>query len=164
MGKNVPYFAGPDDHSALMGQIEAIGMVVVPPCPGLPDRGADDPSKGPCCLLSFLDPRELHPYGPSPQRVSEAVDPLLSFVRAYYAPPHLVAGCISWSDDSPELAKQTKPYFTRLRRWMDNNWRKRREDGYYVGPQADDLIADGAETLYFPPGTTIQEVPVRGGS
>ena len=127
---------------------------------GNPDM--DDPEARPGCYLSYLPVEELHPYGEPPIKISDASDPLIQFLRPYYSRPYLVAGRIYWSDDAPEFEDLTKPYYNKLQRWVRKNWKKREEDGYYVGPEAERLIRDeGAKPVYFPPGTkqTTIEIP-----
>jgi len=67
---------------------------------------------------------------------------------------------VIWYTDVKEFAKQTKPYFQKLRRWVRANWRRREEDGYYVGPHAERILQEGAQIAYLPPDVTIKKVRV----
>ena len=83
------------------------------------------------------------------------------FTRSYYEPPHLVAGRLHWSDDIPETSGKTKSYVSKLARWVQKTWRKREEDGYFIGPDAERLVSEkGAKLVYFPPDVKIETINV----
>jgi hypothetical protein len=81
-------------------------------------------------------------------------------VRPSYAPPYLVAGHVFWDRDVKAFARQTLPYFIKLRRWVQANW-KRRPDRYFIGPEAERFVREEhAKTAYLPIGVSIKIVPV----
>ena len=158
MGSSIEFFAGPADDRALCAEARDSGLHLVPPwLDQLESADVDNPAKGPFWFLSFVPIRDLHPYGDPPVQVSDATDPLIELLRGYYDPPHLVAGRLYWSNDVPALSRQTKPHYTRLARWIRRSWMKRPEDGYFIGPDALQLIAKhGAKTTYLHPGVNIE--------
>jgi hypothetical protein len=162
MGTSVMIFAGPKDDRALVEYAASLGLRLVPP--RLDQVGTvafEEPSQGPFWYLSFLPVENLHPYGNPPVKVGSATDPLIEFIRSYYEPPYLVAGRVYWSTDVPDLARQTKPHFTKLARWIRKHWKRRKEDGYYIGPDAQRLVEEGkAQPVYFPPGIEIKTLKV----
>ena len=64
-------------------------------------------------------------------------------------------GWIQCSNDAPELFKLTKPYCTKLAKWMKKNWEKN-SDGQFVGPEARQLLAEGAKIAYLRPGLEVE--------
>ena len=114
---------------------------------------------GPFCYLSLVPISELHPYGKPPQRVTDAKDPMLGFMRGYFRDPYLVLGHIHWSDDVAALAAQTKPYFQKLHYWIKREWEP--YGNLYIGPEAKNLIAKGAHMVNELPGqATLQIVKI----
>lgn len=154
MGSNVAFYCGASDSESLQDYALSIGLRVVPPTL---DRGVDDdPVEGPFCYLSILDKDELSPYGDPPIKVSDATDPLIGFMRAYFKNPYLVLGHIYWSDDVSALAQQTKPYYQKLVRWIKKEWEKYGD--FYIGPEAKTLLDKGAEMVNVLPGQASVEI------
>ncbi|MDM8007203.1 MAG: hypothetical protein QUV05_13775 [Phycisphaerae bacterium] len=168
MGKGpagtVLLFAGPDDDSAFRAYARSIGLVLLNPhayrmSVEENERSFDDPIQG--GLFSFLPVESLHRHPHPNIGLCEALDPLIRYVRPRYSPPHLIVGQLIWYTDVAEFARQTKPYFEKLRRWVRANWRHREEDGYYVGPQAERILQEeGAKVAYLPPDVTIKQIRV----
>lgn len=159
MGSSIQFFAGPADDRALCDAARAIGLSLLTPwLDQLDTADPDKPETGAFWYLSTVPTAGLHPYGSPPVQVSDATDPLIELLRGYYVPPFLVAGRLYCSDDVPALSRQTKPYFSRLARWVRSNWKRRTEDGYYIGPEAMRLVAeDQAQVAYIPPGVEIEQ-------
>mgnify|MGYP001442361105 CR=1 FL=1 len=162
MARNIAYFAGPDDDQEFWQVLLAFGLRPLP-------YSLDELSKFPnwpqethfgiSGCLSFLPVEKLHPYGNPPHFIGEATDPLIEFTRAYYHPPHLVAGCIHF-DPATEFVPETKPYFEKIYRWVRKNWK--RIGKCYYGPQAAVLATQkGTIVSDFPPGTKIRQVKVQ---
>jgi hypothetical protein len=155
-------FAAPEDEIALRAYAKSIGLTLLHPhayrmTAEENDRTFDDPVQG--GLFSFLPASELHCHPHPNIGLCEALDPLILYVRPSYRHPYLIAGQIRWYTDVRRLAEQTKPYFQKLRRWVRANWRLREEDGYYEGPVAQRLLADGkAQPTYLPPGVGVKPV------
>lgn len=105
---------------------------------------------GPYCYLSPVAESELHPYGVPPTRLTPARDPLIGFMRPYFAAPYLVCGHIQWTNDQPAVAERTKPYYQRIARWIRKEWKKHGDS--YVGPEAAQLIEQGAQMVAALPG------------
>lgn len=154
MGSSVAFYCGASDAEALQNYAVSIGLSLVPPTL---DRGVDDdPSIGPFCYLSIIAQDELSPYGDPPIKVSDATDPLISFMRAYFKNPYLVLGHVYWSDDVPALAKQTKPHYQKLAKWIKKEWEKYGD--FYIGPEARTLLDKGAEMVNVLPGQASVEI------
>jgi hypothetical protein len=126
----------------------SLGLHIVPMT--MDQETVSAPADGPFCYLSLVPRSELHPYGKQPQRVTDAKDPLLGFMRAYFENPYLVLGHIQWSDDVRALAAQTKPYFHKLRDWIKREWEPYGD--FYLGPEAKELVAKGAQMVNTLPG------------
>jgi hypothetical protein len=154
MGSNIGFFCEQSDNDSLQKYVESIGLSIVPPL--LNRHVSDDPSEGPFCFLSAIDVSLLSPYGTPPLKISDATDPLLLFMRAYYKDVYLVLGHIAWSDDVPNLAKQTKPYYQKIAKWIKSEWQKYGD--FYIGPGARKLFDDGAQMVNFLPGTIREEI------
>ncbi|MBN2259820.1 MAG: hypothetical protein JW702_04720 [Clostridiales bacterium] len=161
MTSSISFFAGPMDDYELCQFSFSIGLRLqdLSYNPDSTDW-KKDPSKGASCYLTFIDETEILFYNsPKPGSSLKLVssnNPLLNFRRSYYEKPYLIAGEIQWEDYPDEQAKQTKPYYSKLVRWIKKNWSRREEDGYYVGPDAQRLIDEGAECYYFHPKTKLQ--------
>ena len=137
-----------------MDYAKSIGLYIVAPTL---DKPVDtDPESGPFCFLSLVDKTELHPFGNPPVRITDAKDPVMRFMRAYFKNPYLVVGHIYWSNDVPTLASQTKPYYQKLARWIRKEWVKYGD--FYIGPEANCLIGKGAEKINVLPGTADVQV------
>ena len=151
------FFAGPDDDRAFREYGDSIGLSLIPP---RIDRIGCVPVEGPGSAsfwyFSNIRPQELHPYGDPKVKISDALDPLVQYSRSFYDPPNLIAGRIYWSNDVPELASRSKPIYSKLAAWIKKSWERRRQDGYYVGPQAKRLAdEEGIEFFYLPPGLQV---------
>lgn len=165
MVSTVLFYAGSEDDKAFCSYAESLDLQLLPSridflttCGSHPKR--NDPKLG-SAYLSFLPIHELHPYGEPPVKIADAADPLIFLLRSYYDPPYLIAGQIRWNTDNKEMAKQTKPYFSKLRRRIQKNWLK---EGpmTYIGPHALRLMEQGAERTSFPPGVEIEQIEIGG--
>jgi hypothetical protein len=162
---NILFFAGPEDDAALRGYAQSIGLTLLHPhaykmTAEENERAFDNPVQG--GYFSFLPVEQLHRHPHPNIGLCEALDPLILYVRPSYRPPNLVAGQIHWYTDVRSMAAQTKLYFQKLRRWVQTTWRRREEDGYYMGPAAERLVAEAnAGIAYLPPGVTVTTIPVK---
>jgi len=165
MSAQINFFASENDDRALCARAQELGLWAIPS-----DWKQDEPwpkalrpSEWRVCGLSAVEPSSLHPVEVLPRgsgwlRAGWATDPVLEFVRSAVSGKDIVAGRIWWSDYPPEFARQTKPPFQALQKWIRKEW-KRREDGFYAGPEADQLIASvGYEPLYLPRGTVVEQI------
>lgn len=156
MGQGIYFFTSNQDNQLLCEYGRAIGLHLVAP---MADAGelspSDDPTGKPFCYLSTVSKDQLHPYG-NPRIVGPATDPLLEFLRSYRDDGKIVMGRIHWSDDVPELSEQTKPYFSKLKRWIKKNW-EQLPDGQFIGPQAQRLVDEGAECIQLPSSVTASQ-------
>ena len=159
MGSSVGFYCGPTDIDALQGFAVSTGLHLVPMT--IDKENVLAPGDGPFCYLSLAPKSELHPFGKPPVKLTDAKDPMLGFVRAYFKNPYLVAGHIYWSNDVAALAAKTKPYFQKLRDWVEREWELLPGGGYYVGREAKELIAKGAQMVNELPGqATFQLVNI----
>lgn len=147
MGSVVCFYCGPSDIAALESFALSLGLHVVSMT--VDGNVASFPAEGPFCYLSLVPKSELHPYGNPPNRVTDAKDPMLGFMRAYFKDPYLVLGHIQWSDDVATLAAKTKPYFQKLRNWIKREWEAYGD--LYLGPEAKGLAAKGAQMVNMLP-------------
>jgi len=145
MGSNVGFYCGLSDTTALQNFAASLGLELVAPI--ITKEVAVSPEEGPYCYLSLVAKSELHPYGESLIKITPAKDPLLAFMRSYFSNPYLVAGHIHWSDDVVVLGVQTKPYFQKLRNWIKKEWERLPGGDYYIGPEAQELLAKGAQMV-----------------
>lgn len=154
MGSSTSFYCGPADNAALEGFASSIGLLLVPPLPGtgVPENPAD----GPFCYLSVLQEDKLSPYGEGIMKVSPAVDPLLGLLRSYVKGPYLVAGQLFWSNDVPELAKITKPYYAKMVGWMRKEWEKYGD--VYIGPEARVRLDEGVERVNILPASATMKI------
>jgi len=157
VGRSVMFFAGPNDDCRIRERAGSLGLSVIPP---RIDRIGLEPLDGPGSAsfwyFSCVAPQELHPYGEPKVRLSDALDPLIQYSRSVYDPPNLIAGRIYWSDDVPEMAAKTKRAFSQLAAWIRRSWERRKQDGYFVGPHANQLAEEeGVNFLYLPPDVEI---------
>jgi|SRR6185369_123761 hypothetical protein len=150
MSSSIGFYCGTSDNDALEEYARSIGLVLVPPSIDKPSVPKAD--VGPFCFLSLVPASDLHPYGDPPVRITDARDPLIGFMRAYFKNPYLVAGHIHWSDDVRELAARTKPKFQKLAGWVKKEWERLPGGGFYVGPEAKGLIEKGATMVNVLPG------------
>ena len=148
MGRSVYFFCTAADNQLLSEEAIRVGLRMYPILMSQEEiQTSDDPIDGPFCYLSVVPRSETHPYG-DPPIIGPATDPLLDSMRAYYKPPTLVMGRIYWSDDVPELAKITKPYFLKLFKWIKKQWH-RNADGQYMGWEAKKLHDSGQAQLAY---------------
>ena len=154
MGSSVAFYCGDSDIAALQEYALSLGLNIVPPT--LDIGVSEDPSEGPFCYLSVIPKDKLSPYGESAIKVSDATDPLIGFMRAYFKNPYLVLGHIYWSDDVPDLAKRTKPFYQKLVRWIQKEWGKFGD--FYIGPEAKSLFDKGAEMVNVLPNQANIEI------
>jgi hypothetical protein len=167
MSRAIYFFADPSDTKALTEYAQSLGLSVVPMrlVPAEIEASRIRPQDHPVCYLSPIPVDALHPYGSPPVNLSGATDPLLEYWRSRVAGSTLVQGRLYWSDDAMEFASVTKPFFSKLQRWIRKNWQRRKEDGYYIGPGAGLAVAEGKYMLsYLDPGAEIVSVPVGGDS
>ena len=148
MSSSIVIFSGATDLQALQEFAQSSGLREQAMVFGtvVTSSAAD----GPYCYLSPVAESELHPYGVPPTKITPARDPLLGFMRPYFTAPYLVCGHIQWSNDVPALAERTKPYYQRLARWIRKEWKKVGDS--YVGPEAAQLIEQGAQMVAALPG------------
>ncbi len=161
MVSTISFFAAHDDDVALREYAKSVGLTLLHPyAPKLSPQENDasflNPIQG--GFFSYLPLELLHPRATG--ELCEVVDPLISYVRPYYAAPSLVAGHLFQNTDLSDLAKQTKPHFQRLRMWIQANW-ELQEDGYFIGPDAMRILREENATLsYIPSDVTIKKVRV----
>lgn len=155
-------FAGLEDDAVFRAHAKSIGLTLLHPhaykmTPEENERAFDNPFQG--GYFSFLPVQQLHRH-PHPEiGLCEALDPLILYVRCGYDPPSLVASNVLWYTTVRELARQTEPYFMRLRRWVKASWRQREEDGYYIGPHAERILEEEcAKVAYLPLGATVKRI------
>src|SRR5579864_8101199 len=157
MGSTVAFYCGPSDTEALQVFAVSLGLHLVPMT--IDKDQVSAPKDGPYCYLSLVPKAELHPFGKPPTRITATKDPLLGFMRAYFADPYLVLGHIQWSDDVRDLASRTKPYFQKLRDWISKEWKP--YGNLYIGPEANGLVAKGAQLVSALPGrSTFTDVKI----
>lgn len=160
--ESILIFAGPADDAALRHYAQSIGLTLLHPHAYRMsleenERAFADPVQG--GVFSFLPIDRLHRHPHPNIGLCEALDPLIRYVRPSYRPPYLVAGQVHWYTDSKEMARQTQPYFQKLRRWVQANWKRRDEDKYYIGPDAERILKqEKAELRYTPPGLATDTV------
>lgn len=158
MGNSVGFYCSSSDCKALQQYAVSIGLSVVPPILG--NSVSDDPELGSFCYLSVIAENELTPYGSPPVKISDATDPLIGFMRAYYKHPYLVLGHIYWSNDVPDLAKKTRSFYQKLAKWIKGNWEKYGD--FYIGPEAKELFNKGAKMVNVLPGQSgLETVHVK---
>ena len=150
MGSNIGFYCGVSDNEALQEFSKSIGLYLMPMT--MDNDLSADPAKGPFCFLSVVPMADLHPYGIPPVRLTDAKDPMLGFMRSYFANPYLVAGHIHWSNDVPALAVKTKPYYQKITKWIKQNWQPQPGGNFYLGPEAQSLISKGAQMVNVLPG------------
>lgn len=157
MGSSIGFYCGLSDNEELELYAKSIGLHTV--ASSMDGQVFNDPVSGPFCYLSLVEKAELHPFGNPPVRISDAKDPILRFMRAYFCNPYLVVGHIYWSNDVPALASQTKPYYQKLARWIRKEWSKYGD--FYVGPEAKSLIDKGAELVnVLPDSVDVQVIKI----
>jgi hypothetical protein len=160
--RSILMLAGPEDDVAFRAYAKSIGLTLLHPhayrmTAEENERAFDDPKQG--GHFSFLPVDRLHRHPHPNIGLCDALDPLISYVRPCYVPPHLIAGQVIWYTDVDEMARQTKPYFRKLRRWVEANWKLREEDGCFIGPQAERILQEqGAKVAYLPPDVKIKTV------
>lgn len=155
LGRGIYFFADTTDNQQLCDYAASIGLHLYPPLADARElTSSDDPTDRPFCFLSPVPKESLHPYG-NPRIIGTATDPLLEFLRSYHHGSHLVIGRIHWSDDVPDLAKETKPFFLMLTKWIQKHWEKL-PDGQYVGPNAKSRMDGGAVCAQLPPELTVE--------
>lgn len=151
MGHSIGLYGSKEDTRILTDYACEIGLHVVGLLEG--QVVTEDPEQRQSCYLSLKEPQELESIGEK-KIFSEAVDPLLDYIRPYYTEPYLVLGSISCSNDSPELYAQTRRYYHKLARWIRKEWSKYGD--FYLGPEAKTLFEGGARMINFPPGSKIR--------
>jgi hypothetical protein len=158
MGSSVSFFCGSKDTESLTEYATSLGLFLVPLLSDSNQRVSTDTSEYPFCYVSLVPAEQLHPYG-DPAIVSNAKDPLIEFLRAYYKAPYLVSGRIYWSTDHKEHAAITKSAYAKLARWVRTNWKKREGHSFYFGPEAEKLIeTEGAIPTTFAPNVAIKTI------
>lgn len=167
MGRqSIGFYCGPADHGALLSFIKSVGLYTVPV---LWDQEVpDDPAQHPFCYLSPVPKSQLHPYKSYDDelQISAAIDPLISFMRAYFKNPYLVSGQLRWCDDNPELGAKTRFAYSALVTWIRREWEKvAPRSEFYRGPDAKRLVALGAHEVFMLPEKGAHlNVVVYGGS
>jgi len=160
MSSSILIFAGPADEAALRVHAFSIGLQLLHPfAASMTDidikKAFQNPIQG--GFFSFLPLSDLHPVAERDGLLYDVIDPLIDYVRPHYIPPYLVAGQVLRNTDVPELAAQTKAYFLKLRKWVRENWRRREEDRYFIGPDAERILREeGARIAYLPPNVKVE--------
>jgi hypothetical protein len=149
MGSSICFYCSHSDNENLQSFAMSLGLHLI--STNINDEVSLDPSVRPLCYLSIVPKPELHPYGNPPIRVTEALDPMIFFMRSYFKENYLVLGQIQWQTDVNSLAIQTKPYYQKLTRWIRKEWEK--DGSFYIGNEAKDLITKGAEMVNFFPSS-----------
>ncbi|WP_039732430.1 hypothetical protein [Dyella japonica] len=153
MGSSISFYGSEADCRLLESYAETLGLHLIAPVAG---KTAPALAKeGSYCYLSMRAVEELHPYG-TPLRYTDAKDPLLRFMRPYYADPYLVLGHIYRSTDVASISSLTDLPFRGIKRWVKANWAKHGD--LYIGPGAGELIARGAQMVNVLPGTASSKV------
>lgn len=159
MGSRILFVAGPDDIQALNDYIRSLGLHLV--SRSTERSYSDNPLELAGCFISPVPADQLHTDPRYPTRRSEAIDPLIPYLRSRLTPPYLTPGDIFWNNDVKRLAIQTKPTFQKLARWIRKNWPKPEGDDYHFGPQAMKLVfEDGVIATSLVPGVQVFQVPV----
>lgn len=156
MSNTVGFYCGPGDNRALTEFALSIGLHLLPMMTN--QIVDDDPAEGPICYLSLVPLDQTHPYGPGRLRLADVLDPMLMFQRSYHQTPYLVSGRVICNTDNDALAAQTLPYFHKIARWVRANWSKHGDHGWYLGPEAAELLEQGAEPVEFLPGEVTMTV------
>jgi hypothetical protein len=158
MTSQILYYANADENLALLEYAESIGLIPVPP---LLDQEIDrkKPETGPFIYLSTVLLDQLHPYGSENNKISDATDPLLSWLRSYVEGNHLISGNLSWVDDVPEVAKHSKKHFGKLKRWVQNNF-LHIGSGIYKSTGAEEMESLGMQLTSIPPSASVEFIQV----
>ena len=162
MGSAILIFAGPEDDLALREYAGSIGLTLLHRyahdlTAEENAKAFEDPSRG--GWFSFLPVSSLGRHPHPAIGLCDVIDSLLHYIRPHYIHPYLVAGQVILNDDVRALADQTRPYFRKLRRWVQKNWRRREEDRYYIGPDAERILEiEGVRTAYLPPNTKFRTI------
>ena len=151
MTSSIAFYASQIDREILESFAISLGLCLVSPTVGRPVNA--DAALGPFCYLSAVAESELHPYGKPPVRISDARDPMLSYMRSYFERPFLVLGHIQHSDDVRALAQVTRPYYSKLSRWIKSSWACLPGGDIYIGADAQRLVENGAQMANAVPGT-----------
>lgn len=159
MGSSIAFYCGNTDIAALSQFAQSLGLHLVPMQLDREDVGM--PENGPACFLSTIQRENLHPYGTPPVKISDVTDPLMLFMRAYHKPPYLVLGHVKWNDDKADFAAITRPYYQKIARWIRAQWRRPEGWDFYCGPEATQLLENGAQTVNFLPDVPIEQIIVE---
>ena len=151
MTGSIGFYASQADQEALESFALSLGLRLVSPKLGQAVNAS--PAFGPFCYLSAVAESELHPYGTPQVLLTDARDPMLAYMRSYFKSPYLVCGHIQHSDDVRALAQLTRPYYSQLARWIKANWTRLPGGSYYIGDEAQRLVAAGAQMVSAMPGT-----------
>lgn len=155
--------AGSEDDAAFRAYAESIGLTLLHPHAYKMTfeenkRAFEIPEQGGC--FSFLPVERLHRHPHPDIGLCHALDPLIPYIRPFYKPPHLIAGQVIWYRDVEAFARQTRPYFQKLWRWVQTNWQLR-EDGYLIGPHGGRILHGGAKVAYMPPNVTTKTIIIE---
>ena len=158
MTSQVVYFADPEENACLLEYAESIGLIPVAPLLG---REIDriNPASGPFIYLSAVPIDELHPYGPEKNKITDAIDPILPLIRSYVDGHSLVAGNLMWVDDVPEVARFSKKYFGKLKRWIQRHF-SHIGNGIYKSDGAGIMEASGMKLTSIPPSAKVEYIKV----
>jgi len=147
---SIGFYASQTDQGALDNFAASLGLRLVSPTLGQPVNSAE---LGPFCFLTAVEESDLHPYGLPPVRLTDALDPMLGYMRSYFKSPYLVCGHIQYSDDVRVLAQATRPYYSKLSGWIKAKWTRLPGGGFYIGDEAQRLVEAGAQLVNALPGT-----------
>ncbi len=159
MGSYVLFYAGPQDLKDLNAFIRSLGLTLVPPGPEI--LYSEDETVLGTCYISLVPQDTLRSWGPITRWYSDAADPIISFIRSVREDQYISPGDIYWNSDVAVLARQTKPYFQTISRWIRSNWPKPEGRDYHYGPEASQLIfEEGLIATSLVPGVQLHTVQV----
>lgn len=153
MGSSIAFYCSNNDTKSLENFALSIGLTILGTT--IDKEVPASIEEGPYCYISVSEKSKLNPYGEQKNKISDATDPLIGFMRAYFKNPYLVIGHIYLSNDVPELHKVTKPYYSKLSKWVKSNWSKCGD--FYIGTEASLLIDSGAQKVNALPSTFSYE-------
>jgi hypothetical protein len=158
MTSQIIYYANADENLALLEYAESIGLIPVPPLLGQ-EIDRKNAESSPFIYLSAVPLDQLHPYGSENNKISDATDPILSWLRCYVEGGYLISGNLSWVDDAPEVAKHSKKHFGKLKRWIQNNF-EHIGNGIYKSKGAELMESAGMQLTSIPPSASVEFVQV----
>jgi hypothetical protein len=157
MTSQIIYYANSSENLEILEFAESIGMIPVAPI--LYEKVyRESPESSPGLYLSTVPVDQLHPFGPDNNRITPARDPILFWCRSYIEGNHLISGSISWIDDAPEVAKNSKKHFGKLKRWIQKRFSH--VGAVYISSGAVELKSLGMQLTSIPPSAEVQAVVI----